>query len=130
MQTAIAFPNPETGSTPGTSHLFRVFHDKERAKEDALDDAQIAHEYAQFSLDLAGYYERWPAIEASCLPSQAGGLLVRLVSDLPVEAIHNSLAELLVFLNARVVDYRIGQPCFVMQPLNEELTVPPELSKS
>ena len=129
MQTA-ALQKPETSSTTGTRHLFRVFHDKERAKDDALDDAQIAHEYAQFSLDLAGYYERWPAIEASCLPSPAGGLLVRLMSDLPAEAVHNSLAELLVFLNARVVDYRIGQPCFVMLPLNDELTAPVELSKS
>lgn len=107
--------NPEPVLKTGMHHLFRVFHDKERAQGNELDDAQIAHEYAQFSLDLAGYYERWPAIEASCLPSSESGLLVRLVSELPSDAVHNSLADLLVFLNQRVVDHRIGQPCFVMQ---------------
>jgi hypothetical protein len=112
----------------GTPYLFRVFHDKSRSEGHELDDVQIAYEYAQFSAALIDHYEGWPGIEASCLeqPSPQGGLLVRLKSDLPVDAIHNSLSQLLVFLNQRNIDNRIGHPSFVMQQMNNPSSHPLE----
>lgn len=126
-----ANPNQQSISKTGMPYLFRVFHDKSRSEGHELDDVQIAYEYAQFSAALAHHYERWPGVEASCLeqPPPDGGLLVQLKSDLPADAIHNSLSDLLVFLNQRIIDSRIGHPSFVMQQLNEKSPQPLEWPK-
>jgi hypothetical protein len=130
MQNA-ANHDPKSMSKTGVPYLFRVFHDKSRSEGHELDDAQIAYEYAQFSVALARHYERWPGVEASCLeqPPPDSGLLVQLKSDLPADAIHNSLSELLVFLNQQIVASRIGHPSFVMQQLNDKSPQPLEWPK-
>jgi hypothetical protein len=102
---------------PAAPMLFHVFHDQSEASDTVLDKAQIAYEYGRFTADLAEHYAGWPGIEASCQEQAepVGGLMVRLVSDLPPEAVVHSLSTLLIRLNQRIDEGRIDLPRFFMR---------------
>lgn len=110
--------------------LFHVFHEQSESSEKALDKAQIAYEYGRFSADLDEHYLGWPGIDASCqeMAEPIGGLMVRLVSDFPAEAVEHSLSTLLIRLNRRVDETHIGLPRFSMRQVGHRSTRPAEFS--
>lgn len=107
------FPGVAGNLGSGTMYLFRI-RDTKRCESGMTNAADAAHEHGQFTLTLGRHYRQWPAISASCLrqPAQGGVLIVRLVSELPIEAVSQSLLDLLEQLNREHLESGLLKPRF------------------